>query len=160
MYQSIVLLGQTDNQSLNYKMRSITILTLISITCVHAYNPCLYQDDGQLMNDFRSCSSYFECVSGDPQFRQCAEGRIFSQELQGCTRCYTCPKQGLITLPVPQSCTEYVICMDGTPFHRECPDGTHWNDLIGNCDLPEHANCIENVTPTPTGDPETTTYID
>uniref|UniRef100_A0A336MJJ2 CSON000193 protein n=1 Tax=Culicoides sonorensis TaxID=179676 RepID=A0A336MJJ2_CULSO len=141
----------------------IFAVILISISTVSTFNICENRFDGELLTDFTSCSRYYECYNETAEARECREGFFFSQELQGCSRCYACPRDGALkAVPVPQSCTQYVLCYGGSITYRECPEGTHFNEFIQNCDLPENAGCLEEPTEKPTpptteGETETTT---
>lgn len=42
-------------------------------------------------------------------------------------------------------CTKYYFCFFTVTITRTCPSGLHWNQLVNDCDLPEHAHCIHKV---------------
>ncbi|XP_058065618.1 probable chitinase 10 [Anopheles bellator] len=54
---------------------------------------------------------------------------------------YTCPSQGVLSIPHRRSCSQYVLCFDGTPVLQRCAPGLHFNPAQGTCTVPELARC-------------------
>ncbi|XP_049542480.1 protein obstructor-E-like [Anopheles darlingi] len=54
---------------------------------------------------------------------------------------YSCPNQGVLSIPHRRSCSQYVLCFDGTPVLQRCAPGFHFNADQNLCTLPELAHC-------------------
>ncbi|XP_050094297.1 protein obstructor-E [Anopheles aquasalis] len=54
---------------------------------------------------------------------------------------YSCPSQGVLSIPHRRSCSQYVLCFDGTPVLQRCAPGFHFNAGQNLCTVPELAHC-------------------
>ncbi|XP_058117776.1 probable chitinase 10 [Anopheles ziemanni] len=54
---------------------------------------------------------------------------------------YSCPAQGVLSIPHRRSCSQYVLCFDGTAVLQRCAPGLHFNAAQSVCTLPDLAYC-------------------
>lgn len=53
----------------------------------------------------------------------------------------TCPTTGVFYFGHHFVCSVFQVCTNGVLTLRSCPHSTHWNTIIGQCEIPSRANC-------------------
>jgi hypothetical protein len=54
----------------------------------------------------------------------------------------SCPEEGVIAIPNPESCESYILCVNGHEVPRDCPPGMEFSREIRHCVHPLVANCV------------------
>ncbi|XP_071440536.1 chondroitin proteoglycan 2-like [Hetaerina americana] len=124
--------------------------------------------------DDKDCTRFYECSNGAPILKDCSVGLHFDRwnhicdlpSVAGCDDCTMrlgseegalnrnekypeCPEEKGEVLPVllphEDDCMSFYVCHLGKPILQHCPVGFHFHKEMGECDLPEEAECEESI---------------
>ena len=115
--------------------------------------------EGEYSQSSTSCSSFYQCVNGQVQLKQCSEGLHWNSNSNTCDwpEFSNCPiarsetvaascQEGDLSVD-PEDCSKYLFCVHGALEQFSCQSGTYWDSSLKVCNFPDQVDCNGAVAP-------------
>lgn len=130
-------------------MKFCRLLAQVKRENLKLFHLITFFDSSGFVNDPRSCSAYFSCISFLPFEVKCPSPFYFNGnnlcDWPENVACNNCPSTGVHRIAIPESCTRWTLCVNGISLPQECGPGTAFDERIGTCNIAEDVNCGVNT---------------